>query len=100
MALSLATFRARFPEFHQVPDTAAQACLDEAEATVDREVMDASSTHPKGNTVVGYRAAAALRRMQGEHAVGGVDSHKAYDETAARLARGAASAYRVIGGGS
>lgn len=93
MSLALATFRARFREFDQVPDAAVQPCLDEAEDTVDRTVMDASASHPKGDTVVGLRAAAALRRGMGTHAAG---PPEAYEAEADRLARAAASAYRVI----
>lgn len=99
MALALATFRTRFPEFGTsikpaIEDATVQACIDEAEATVDRAVMDASTTYPKGDAVVGYRAAAALRRMLGdEHAEGPAS---AYDDAANRLARAAAAAYRMI----
>lgn len=98
MALSLATFRERFAEFGTavkpvLSDAQIQACLDEAEATVDRDVMDASISHPKGDAVVGYRAAAALRRAQGSKAVGPASD---YDDAAKRLAGAAAAAYRVI----
>lgn len=93
MSLALATFRARYREFDQVPDAAVQPCLDEAENTVDRTVMDASASHPKGDAVVGLRAAAAIRRAMGTHAAGPAAD---YEGEASRLARGAASAYRVI----
>jgi len=98
MALLLATFRARFPEFGTsakpaIADIAVQACIDEAEATVDRDVMDASTTYPKGDAVVGYRAAAALRRMLGKKSDGPASD---YDDAAKRLAGAAAAAYRVI----
>ncbi len=93
MALAIATFRARFPEFDQLLDEGVQAALDEAEDTIDRDVMDASATVPKGDKIVGYRAAAALRKTQGDHAVG---PWEAYETEAARLSHGAAAAYRVI----
>ena len=93
MSLALATFRARFREFDQVPDATVQAVLDGAEDTVDRDVMDASASHPKGDTVVGLRTAAALRRAMGASAAG---PPEAYETEASRLASAAAAAYRVI----
>lgn len=93
MSLALATFRTNFREFDQVPDATVQAQLDLAEDTVDRTVMDASVSHPKGDAVVGLRAAASLRRAMGTHAAGPAE---VYDQEASRLARAAASAYRVI----
>lgn len=95
MSLSLATFRARFREFDQVPDVTVSARLAEAEAMVDRTVADASTSTPQGDQIVGYRAAAMLRAMQGEHAVG---APEAYDKIADRLSRSCATAYRILPG--
>lgn len=36
MAVTLTSFRTRYPEFEQAPDTLVQACIDDAEAIIDR----------------------------------------------------------------
>lgn len=95
MSLSLATFRARFPEFHQVPDDTVSARLAESEALVDRDVADASADKPQGDRIVGYLAAAALRAAQGAHAVG---PPEVYQKLADRLSRSCGTASRVLPG--
>lgn len=95
MSLSLATFRARFREFDQVPDVTVSARLAEAEAIADRTVLDASTTTPQGDNVVGLRTAASLRTMQGEHAVGPAE---VFEKRAERLERSCATAYRILPG--
>ena len=93
MALSLASFRAAFPEFDALSDAHCNAALARAEAGADRDVLDASGTYPLGDDVVGLRAAAFLRRQQGKAARG---TPEQYSEEADRLARACTTAYRLV----
>jgi hypothetical protein len=68
MALSLASFRAAYPVFDQVPDATVSAQLTIAEAQISRSVWDAYGDESKADAGVGFLTAAALCRQMGEHA--------------------------------
>lgn len=57
MAVTVAQFRARFPEFLGVDDAYVQVHLDDAETHIDRTIWDANPLRLQGDQGQAYRAA-------------------------------------------
>lgn len=93
---TLASFRARFPEFDPTPDTLVQAALDAAADEIDATVWGAKAGEGHGLLAAHKLALSPFGQDMRLGAFGANRASSVYGEQHEKLARSVGTAYRLV----